>query len=90
MSSKEQYKCCNTPFTQVNVKTGITSCLSCKKKYSIESEYECPLCHVISKYQIKLNMIDADKHGGSNMCDSCGKRYCSKNIIEHIIVKLHD
>jgi hypothetical protein len=65
-----KYKCCQTPFLQTKIPSYIQNCLSCNKKFIINSEYICPKC---DKAQGSLTMYDLDKDGRTDWttCNHC-------------------
>ena len=84
----ENKKCCERPFTTCSIKTGITECRSCKKKFreQLVSIYSCPDCNIVDTETSKV--LDLLKYGSTNwtICDKCKKevKYDRKHKIEFL------
>jgi len=86
--NKENKKCCKRPFTTCSIKTGITECRSCKKKFKEYSVlvYSCTDCQIQNVETNKvLNLL---KNGSTNWteCEKCKKhvQYDRKHKIDFL------
>ena len=88
-NSKSEIKtCCKRPFTICSIKTGVTECRSCKKKYKDRMVYlySCEKCNVKDEETDKFLDLIKDNKINWTKCKTCGQEveYIRKPEIEFI------
>lgn len=64
-------KCCEKPFTQFNITTGLTNCLNCNKKYKIIEKIYCPKCNADQGQRMLLLNLEKDGCTDWAICSTC-------------------
>ena len=80
--------CCERPFTTCSIKTGITTCRSCNKKFKDLHAiiYDCKSCDLKEiETDVVLNLLK-DNYTNWTLCKKCNKhvQYTRKQKIEYI------